>query len=132
MIHMFTSIPSGMICYFLWWILLMPFMFLSPQRIRWLFTLKAIIVPPAYMAILIWAIVRVPVREGLLQQQTQLSGSTLSYAWLSAMNSAIGNYASLTVNIPDFTVSVPGNLLMLEIFLMHMYLLQRYAKNARA
>ncbi|TFK79768.1 NCS1 nucleoside transporter family [Polyporus arcularius HHB13444] len=106
--HMTTS---GMICYFLWWILLMPFMFLSPQRIRWLFTLKAIIVPPAYMAILIWAIVRVPVREGLLQQQTQLSGSTLSYAWLSAMNSAIGNYASLTVNIPDFT---------------------RYAKNARA
>ncbi len=107
-----------MICYFLWWLLLMPFMFFSPQRIRLLFTLKAIIVPPAYIAILIWALVRVPVREDLLQQQTQLSGSTLSYVWLSAMNSAIGNYASLTVNIPDFTVSVhSGNLSMVEFLL---------------
>ena len=36
-----------------------PLMFVSPQRIRWLFVLKAIIVPPTWLAMLIWAFVKV-------------------------------------------------------------------------
>lgn len=79
-------------------------MFVSPQKIRWFFLLKAVVVPPAWIAILIWSFVKVPASQGLFGQHTHLSGSTLSYAWLSALNSALGIYSTLAVNIPDFTV----------------------------
>lgn len=81
------------------------FMFVSPQRIQWLFVLKAVIVPPAWIAILVWSFIRVPSREGLFEKHSDLSGSALAYAWLSALNSALGIYATVAVNIPDFTVS---------------------------
>ncbi|CDO72821.1 hypothetical protein BN946_scf185002.g6, partial [Trametes cinnabarina] len=91
--------------------LLMPLMFVSPQKIRWFFLFKAVIVPPAWFAILIWAFVKVPASKGLFVQHSKLSGSAFSYAWLSGLNSALGIYSTLAVNIPDFT---------------------RYAKNERA
>ncbi|KAI0749670.1 NCS1 nucleoside transporter family [Daedaleopsis nitida] len=102
---------SGMMCYFLYWLIQFPLMLVSPQKIRWLFMVKAIIVPPAWLAMMIWAFVKVPSSKGLFEQHTALSGSALSYAWLSALNSALGLYSTLAVNIPDFT---------------------RYAKNERA
>ena len=95
---------KGMICYFLYWLIQFPFLFISPQKIRWLFLAKSIIVPPTWLALLIWAMVRVPPSTGLFAQKAGLSGSGLSWAWLAALNSALGNYATLGVNIPDFTV----------------------------
>jgi nucleobase:cation symporter-1, NCS1 family len=94
-----------MICYFLYWLIQLPFMFVSPQKIRWLFFAKAIIVPPTWLALLIWAFVKVPPSSGILARKAELSGSALSWAWLSALNSTLGNYSTLGVNIPDFTVS---------------------------
>ena len=91
-------------------------MLVSPQKIRWLFLAKAIIVPPTWFAILIWALVRVPPHSGLLTQKAVLGGNELSWGWLSALNSALGGYATLGVNIPDFTVgykySIVSHLLM--------------------
>ena len=79
-------------------------MLISPQRIRWLFLVKALVVPAAWFAMMIWAFVKVPSSQGFFSQHTSLSGSNLSWAWLSALNSALGLYATLSVNIPDFTV----------------------------
>ena len=93
-------------CYFLYWLIQFPFMLISPQRIRWLFLVKALIVPPTWLAMLIWAAVKVPSSEGLFSQHATIAGSDFSWAWLSALNSAFGIYATLTVNIPDFTVGV--------------------------
>jgi len=95
----------------LYWVIQFPFMLVSPQRIRWFFVAKAIIVPPCWFAMLIWAFVKVPSSDGLFKQHSILAGSTFSWQWLSAMNSALGNFATVSVNIPDFT---------------------RYAKNERA
>ncbi|KAI0765422.1 NCS1 nucleoside transporter family [Fomes fomentarius] len=99
---------SEMMCFFLYWLILLSTAFLSPQKIRWVFTFKAIIVPPAWAAIFVWAVVKVPISSGLIAQRSALSGSALSgsalsYAWLGAMNSALGSYASMAVNIQDFT-----------------------------
>ncbi|ETW79909.1 nucleobase cation symporter [Heterobasidion irregulare TC 32-1] len=116
--HLHNDLADGahittamMMCYFLYWLIQFPFMLISPQKIRWLFLAKAIIVPPTWLAMLIWAFVKVPSSEGLLTEHAKLSGSKLSWAWLSALNSALGIYSTLAVNIPDFT---------------------RYAKNERA
>lgn len=95
---------QGMMCYFLYWLIQFPFMFVSPQKIRWLFVAKGIIVPIAWIAILIWAFVKVPSHGTLFHQSADVSGTTLSWAWLSALNSALGIYSTLAVNIPDFTV----------------------------
>ena len=109
---------KGMICYFLYWLFQFPFILVSPQKIRWLFLAKAIIVPPTWLAILIWALVKVPPRSGLLSQKAVLGGSELSWAWLNALNSALGTYATLGVNIPDFTVGhkypIASHLLMYD------------------
>ncbi|KAF7316831.1 hypothetical protein HMN09_00416300 [Mycena chlorophos] len=101
----------GMMSYFLFWLLQLPFLLVSPQRIRHLFVLKAALVPATWLAILIWALRRAPPSVSLNVQHSTLSGSAESWAWLSALNSALGIYATLAVNIPDFT---------------------RYAKNERA
>ncbi|KAI0795805.1 cytosine-purine permease [Abortiporus biennis] len=94
---------SGMMCYFLYWLLQLPFMLISPQRIRWLFVAKALIVPAAWLAMLIWAFIKVPSSKGFFEQKATLHGSDLSWAWLSALNAALGIYSTLAVNIPDFT-----------------------------
>ncbi|KJA13308.1 hypothetical protein HYPSUDRAFT_49920 [Hypholoma sublateritium FD-334 SS-4] len=101
----------GMMCYFLYWLIQFPLMFISPQNIRHFFTVKGIVVPIAWLSILIWAFVKVPPKTSLDPLHTSLHGSGLSWAWLSALNSALGIYATLAVNIPDFT---------------------RYAKNEKA
>ncbi|KAJ6513251.1 permease for cytosine/purines, uracil, thiamine, allantoin-domain-containing protein [Mycena sanguinolenta] len=101
----------GMMCYFLFWLIQFPFLLVSPQRIRHLFVVKAFIVPATWLAILIWAMHEAPPSVSLAPKHAELTGSAASWAWLSSLNSALGIYATLAVNIPDFT---------------------RYAKNERA
>ncbi|KAJ3724309.1 permease for cytosine/purines, uracil, thiamine, allantoin-domain-containing protein [Lentinula guzmanii] len=93
----------GMMCYFIYWVIQFPIMLISPQRIRYFFLFKAMIVPAAWLSILIWAMVKVPPSISLANQHASVSGSALVWAWFSSMNSALGNYATLAVNIPDFT-----------------------------
>jgi len=100
-----------MLCYFLYWSIQFPFMLVSPQKVRWLFLAKAVVVPPTWLALLIWAFVKVPPNSGLFAQKAALSGTDLSWVWLGALNSALVSFSTLGVNIPDFT---------------------RYAKNERA
>jgi nucleobase:cation symporter-1, NCS1 family len=126
---------SGMLCYFLYWLIQFPFLLVSPERIRWLFTVKALIVPAAWLAMLIWACVKVPINSpnGFFRQSSTLHGSDLSWAWLSALNSALGLYSTLAVNIPDFTVSTFNTCLSCCIGRSLMSIpTQRYAKNERA
>ncbi|KAH7911800.1 permease for cytosine/purines, uracil, thiamine, allantoin-domain-containing protein [Hygrophoropsis aurantiaca] len=94
---------SGLMCYFLYWLIQLPFMLLSPHKVRWLFFVKGIIVPIAWLAMVIWCFVKVPASEGLFVQHATAEGPYFSWTWLSAMNSALGIYSSLSVNIPDFT-----------------------------
>ncbi|KAF9269008.1 NCS1 nucleoside transporter family [Marasmius fiardii PR-910] len=93
----------GMMCYIIFWLLQFPLMLVSPQRIKYLFLIKSIIVPLAFIMMLVWAMIRAPPRVSLEPQRATISGSDYHWAWLSAMNSALGIYATVAVNIPDFT-----------------------------
>jgi NCS1 family nucleobase:cation symporter-1 len=95
---------AGIMCYFIYWVIQFPFMLVSPHRIRWLFVVKAAVVPPTWLAMLIWAFLKVPPNKGIVAEHASIHRSLLSWAWLSALNSALGIYATLAVNIPDFTV----------------------------
>ncbi|KAI0281859.1 cytosine-purine permease [Russula aff. rugulosa BPL654] len=102
---------SGLVCYFIYWCIQFPFMFVSPQKIRYLFLAKAIIVPPTWLALLIWAFVKVPSNISFPTPKNTLSGNELQWARLSAFNSAFGFFANAGLNMSNFT---------------------RYAKNERA
>ncbi|EJD55098.1 cytosine-purine permease [Auricularia subglabra TFB-10046 SS5] len=104
-----TSSPitsSGLLCYFIYWLIQFPFLLVSPQRIRWLFLAKSIIVPIAWLAMMIWAFVTTSGHSGkdaIFSSPSTLHGSSLAWAWLSSLNSVLGNFATLACNIPDFT-----------------------------
>ncbi|KAI0296964.1 NCS1 nucleoside transporter family [Multifurca ochricompacta] len=92
-----------LICYFVYWLIQFPFMFISPRKLQWLFLAKSIIVPPTWLALLIWALLKQSPNGGFLYQNTVSSGGGLSWAWLSAFNSALGFFATAGVNMPDVT-----------------------------
>lgn len=99
-------------------------MFVSPQKIRYLFLAKAIIVPPTWLALLIWAFVKVPPDISLPTLKNTLSGDELRWARLSAFNSAFGFFATAGLNMPNFTVSnrIPYN---------HLYACNNHLRDTR-
>jgi len=66
--------------------------------LRWLFMAKSIIVPIAWIAILIWAFVSTDGGGEMWNQKATLTGSAYSWGFLSSLTSVIGNYATLSVN----------------------------------
>lgn len=97
----------GLMCYFLFWLFQLPLLLISPQKVRYLFWAKAAIVPPAFLAMMIWAFATTGGGEIFAQRGT-LHGSKLAWAWLAALNSTLGNFSTLAVNIPDFTRYSPS------------------------
>lgn len=90
---------NGMVSFFLFWLAQIPFLYMRPDKLRWLFMAKSILVPIGWIAILIWAFVA----EGggkIFDQQPTLKVGSSAYSWLFLANltSVIGNYATLSVN----------------------------------
>lgn len=89
---------SGLMCYFLFWLIQFPFLLINPQKVRYLFLAKAVIVPPAFLAMMIWAFTTTG-GGAIFSQKGSISGSKLAWAWLGALNSTLGNFSTLAVNI---------------------------------
>ncbi|KAL2827710.1 permease for cytosine/purines, uracil, thiamine, allantoin-domain-containing protein [Aspergillus cavernicola] len=93
---------NTMIAYLIFWIVQFPFLCIHPNKARWLFVAKSVIVPVAWIAILIWAFVA----EGagpIFEQKATVTGSEYSWVFLASMTSVLGNYATLSVNQSDFS-----------------------------
>ncbi|KAL6230494.1 hypothetical protein BDW75DRAFT_244774 [Aspergillus navahoensis] len=93
---------NTMIAYLIFWIVQMPFLCIHPNKVRWLFVVKSVLVPAAWIAILIWAFVAEG-KGALFEQKATVSGSQYSWVWLASMTSVLGNYATLSVNQSDFS-----------------------------
>lgn len=89
---------ATMISFFIFWLGSLPFLVMHPNELRWLFMAKSIIVPIAWIAILIWAFVSTGSSGEMWNQKATLTGSAYSWAFLSSLTSVIGNYATLSVN----------------------------------
>lgn len=79
---------------------------MHPNNLRYLFITKSILVPICFIAMLIWAFRSTGGTGGPLlssSAKASVGGSAYSYAWLSSLTSVIGNYATLSVNMPDFS-----------------------------
>ncbi|KAL4805795.1 permease for cytosine/purines, uracil, thiamine, allantoin-domain-containing protein [Aspergillus unguis] len=93
---------NTMVAYFIFWLVQLPFLYIRPDKVRWLFTVKSVLVPAAWIAILIWALV-VPGTGEVFAARPTVSGAQYSWVWLSSMTSVLGNYATLSVNQSDFS-----------------------------
>ncbi|KAJ5122941.1 hypothetical protein N7448_009038 [Penicillium atrosanguineum] len=90
---------NGMVAFFIFWLIQFPFLCIHPNKLRWLFAVKSVLVPIAWIAILIWAFVSEKDGGGVFAQQTAtVSGSQYSWLFLASMTSVLGNYATLSVN----------------------------------
>ena len=88
---------NTMISFFIFWLAQIPFLVMHPNKLRWLFMVKSIIVPIAWIAILIWAFRSTDGGE-IFHQKPTVSGTKYSWAWLANWTAVIGNYATLSVN----------------------------------
>lgn len=92
------------ICFFLFWLLNMYVVYLGVDSIRKLLVFKAIFLPVAALALLLWAI---SVAKGLgpiLETPSKFTNSTDFFQFFfPALTGMVGFWATLSLNIPDFT-----------------------------
>jgi NCS1 family nucleobase:cation symporter-1 len=88
---------NTLVSFFIFWVASVPFLCMHPNDLRWLFMAKSIIVPIAWIAILVWAFVSTDGGE-MWDQKATIEGSAYSWAFLSSLTAVIGNYATLSVN----------------------------------
>ncbi|KAK0480875.1 permease for cytosine/purines, uracil, thiamine, allantoin-domain-containing protein [Armillaria novae-zelandiae] len=97
---------AGMCAYIIYFIIQFPFLVVPYTKIRWFFRVKAIIAPVVMFAIMGVTVHSAGVSAGdtpLLTNANPSHGSLLAWSFLANLNSCLGNYATLGVNIPDFS-----------------------------
>lgn len=94
-----------MIAYIIYFILVLPFHWIHPRRLRWFFVLKSFMCLPAIFGMLIWACVTTGngVDNPVFHRGNTVEGSALGWAFMKGLNAMMGNYGTLAVNINDFT-----------------------------
>ncbi len=92
------------ICFLLFWLLNMFIVYLGVESIRKLLVFKAIFLPVAALALLYWALSSTNGLGSILQQPSKFNdtGSFL-VAFFPALTGMVGFWATLSLNIPDFT-----------------------------
>ncbi|KAI1338686.1 permease for cytosine/purines, uracil, thiamine, allantoin-domain-containing protein [Xylariaceae sp. FL0016] len=98
-----ANIDTGfMICYFIYWLLVLPFHYIPTHKLHWFFTFKAIVSPIAGFAIMGWVIASTGGGSQVFQYGNEYAGAKLGWAFMSGVNAMIGNFATLGVNMNDF------------------------------
>ncbi|KAK9464379.1 permease for cytosine/purines, uracil, thiamine, allantoin-domain-containing protein [Lipomyces arxii] len=93
-----------MISYLVYFITILPLHYVPIHRIRFLFTIKAIVTPIIGFGIMGWTVKNASVgAESLWTQGNTVHGSTLGWVFMSGVYSNMGGWATLAVNAPDFT-----------------------------
>jgi NCS1 family nucleobase:cation symporter-1 len=92
-----------MICFLLFWLLNMFIVYLGVETIRKLSAFKAVFLSIAAIALLFWAINAANGLGPILEQPSKLSGASFWHYFFPALTGMIGFWATLSLNIPDFT-----------------------------
>ncbi|GAB7355491.1 hypothetical protein MBLNU459_g5986t1 [Dothideomycetes sp. NU459] len=94
-----------MTAYILYFLIVLPFHYIHPRKMRWFFTFKSILCPPAIFGMLAWACSATDggLHTPIFREGSTVTGSAYAWAFLNGMNAMLGNYGTLAVNINDFT-----------------------------
>ncbi|HTB52916.1 MAG TPA: NCS1 family nucleobase:cation symporter-1 [Ferruginibacter sp.] len=91
------------IMFFLFWLLNMYVVYLGVESIKKLLVFKAFFLPAAALALLFWAIKAGHGLGPILDQPSKLVGNSFWHYFFPALTGMVGYWATLSLNIPDFT-----------------------------
>lgn len=94
---------AGMIAYFVFWIIQLPLLLIPPTRLRYLFIVKMIAAPITAIATLGYMVHKAGGSGAIFSQPGTVTGDARAYLWLSCMSSVTGVWATLAVNVADFS-----------------------------
>ncbi|PWN31738.1 NCS1 nucleoside transporter family [Meira miltonrushii] len=107
-IQMHNSLPASaglttadFVSFFLFSLISLPIIYIKPEKIRWFFMVKAVIVPIAAFAFFGWSIASANGLGPIVHTPATVSGSVFGWGFVSSVMSCISNMATLAVNIPD-------------------------------
>ncbi|KAK4689323.1 nucleobase:cation symporter-1, NCS1 family, partial [Tremellales sp. Uapishka_1] len=96
-----------MVSYLIFWMIQFPLLFIHPSKLQPVFALKFVMVPICMMAILGWCVAQAKEQTGglgaVLSQPPKADGADFAYAWLKTLTALISGFATLALNIPDFS-----------------------------
>jgi NCS1 family nucleobase:cation symporter-1 len=92
-----------MACFLAFWFLNMYVIYLGVESIRKLLVFKAIFLPLATLALLIWAVNAADGFNVILDQPSTLHGAAFWNYFFPALTGMVGFWATVSLNIPDFT-----------------------------
>jgi NCS1 family nucleobase:cation symporter-1 len=91
------------IMFILFWLLNMYVVYLGVESIKKLLVFKAFFLPAAALALLFWAIKAGHGLGPILDQPSKLVGNSFWHYFFPALTGMVGYWATLSLNIPDFT-----------------------------
>ncbi|XP_014555162.1 hypothetical protein COCVIDRAFT_39083 [Bipolaris victoriae FI3] len=95
---------AGLLCLFLYWFLQTGLALMKISKLRVLFWIKSIVVPPTFLALFIWAVTITKGGGPLIKGEMKLTSTYMNtaYSVLKGLNAVIGLFSSLATNMPDF------------------------------
>jgi cytosine/uracil/thiamine/allantoin permease len=95
---------AGILCFMLYWILQTGLSLMPIHKLRILFWVKGVIVPPTFVALFLWAAITTHGGGVYVTGHYKLQSSYMNtaYSALTGLNVIIGLFSSMAVNMPDF------------------------------
>lgn len=109
--RMHDTIPSPnltnfeLMCFILFWAVSLPFLWLPPHSLRYIFAAKSFITPVGAFAFLIWSVRKCDgnLSMGTLNGNSQLNSAATAWAVIRSIMSSMDNFSTLVLNAPDFS-----------------------------
>jgi nucleobase:cation symporter-1, NCS1 family len=100
----FLGLQSGpALCFGFFWLVNMVVVFLGVESIKKLLVFKAVFLPLAALALLFWAISAAKGLGPILETPSRLTSTEFWNFFFPALTGMVGFWATLSLNIPDFT-----------------------------
>ena len=95
---------AGLLCFFLYWIVQTILALMPISKLRILFLVKGVIVPPTFLALFLWAVIVTHGGGELVTGEFKITSTYLNtaYSALTSLNIIISLFSSMAVNMPDF------------------------------
>ncbi|KAF1987180.1 hypothetical protein K402DRAFT_412188 [Aulographum hederae CBS 113979] len=95
---------AGLLCIFLYWFAQTALALMPIEKLRILFWVKGVVVPPTFMALFLWAVIVTHGGGPLVTGKAQITSTYMNtaYSALTGLNVIIGLFSSMAVNMPDF------------------------------
>ncbi|KAJ6574876.1 NCS1 nucleoside transporter family [Mycena capillaripes] len=94
---------SELLCFFIFYIIQLPLLFVHISKLRHLFMFKVLVMPIFGFALFGWAVGNAHGFGPIFSHTTQVAGPPVAVMFFSAMSAAIAPKATLALNICDFT-----------------------------